>query len=243
MINYNAYLKVCQQATQDEEVFNNFKRHPDYVPILEHVTYEQGVDYLAEINREFPYLLQHIERFSTNDNIGNPNIYRYEELNISPTTLRYIKVLADLMNIFGRLDNINIIEIGGGYGGQCKIIHDICKPKIYTLVDMPEVLSLSKKYLEKHNIKNIVYRNVNDPSETHYDLCISNYAFTEIGRAFQNFYASKIIKNSDMGYITCNFITPENLKSEEILALKTNYIVYEERPLTAKGNFIYTWKL
>lgn len=243
-IDYNSYLKVCKEAVENDEVFKDFKRHSDYTPILEHITFSQGLSYLEEIKQNSPYLLKYINRFATNDNYGNPYIYYYGELgiSISPTTLRYIKVLADLMSLFGCLNSIDIIEIGGGYGGQCKIIYNWVKPKSYTLIDLPEVLALSEKYLKQQNIGTIILRNIDDPEEIHYDLCISNYAFTEIGRNYQNFYAEKIIKNSDKGYITCNFIVSENLTKEEIFALKLNHTIYPEKPLTGDGNLIYTWK-
>ncbi|MBU1173606.1 MAG: putative sugar O-methyltransferase [Proteobacteria bacterium] len=182
-----------------------------------------------------------MNKFAKNDAVGNPNVFYFEELkmDMSPTTLRYIKVLADLLNLFGSLDDMDIIEIGVGYGGQCRIINDIYRPRSYTLVDFKEVLLLSEKYLKE---KNIIIRFPEDTTEVHYDLCISNYAFSEMGHDYQIFYADKIIRNSDRGYITCNFIVPENYTKEEIIALKQNYTIYEERPLTYEGNFIYTWK-
>lgn len=241
MIDYSAYLRICKEASENEETFKNFKRHPDYIPILEHVNYQQGLGYIEEIKRTAPDFLKHILlKFAENDKIGNPNIFYFKELgiSISPTTLRYIKVLADLVSLFGSLDKMNIIEIGGGYGGQCKIINSIYNLASYTLVDLPEVLSLNRKYLND----NVILRNTDDPLEVHYDLCISNYAFTETERKYQIFYADKIIKNSDRGYITCNFIANDNFTRDEIFALKSNYTIYPEKPLTGDGNLIYIWK-
>ena len=39
---------------------------------------------------------------------------------ISPNTLKYIKVLMDLKKHWKTLDNMEICEIGVGYGGQCR---------------------------------------------------------------------------------------------------------------------------
>lgn len=243
---YNAYLKTCREAAKNEEVFRNFKCNPDYTPILEHVSFSQGLGYIEEINRlDSDFLLPSVLNiFRTNDYTGNPHIYYYGELkiSISPTTLRYIKVLADLVSLFGNLDRLNIVEIGGGYGGQCKVINSLYIPASYTIVDLPEVLLLCKKYLGKNGIKDVILRNTDDPEEKHYGLCISNYAFSEVGREHQTFYAGRIIANSDRGYMTCNFIDPKNFTKDEIFALKSNYKVYEEKPLTGAGNLIYTWK-
>jgi len=242
MINYNSFEQLCYEAVKNEDVFKTFKRHSDFIPILEHVTYEQGIRYIEEINQD---LLSRIKDFATNDSIGTPRVYYYQELGIeiSPTTLRYIKVLSDLIKIFGNLDNLNIIEIGCGYGGQCKIINDIAKPCSYVIVDLPGVLCLARKYLRSFGIENVISRHIDSDIEINYDLCISNYAFSEIGRNYQNLYAEKIIKNSDIGYITCNFITPENFTKEEIFALKPNHVVYPEKPLTGDGNLIYIWNI
>ena len=38
--------------------------------------------------------------------------------NIFPITIRYIKVLCDLIEDFGSLDNYSIIEVDAGHGGQ-----------------------------------------------------------------------------------------------------------------------------
>ena len=244
---YANYLKVCQDAVDDDLMFKKFKHHTDYTLVLEHVSPSDGINYISEIRKTYPSLLNHINKFATNDNIGNPNVYPFKELglNMSPTTLRYIKVLADLMNLFGRLDDINIVEIGVGYGGQCKIIEDIAEPKSYTLIDRHEALLLSEKYLKHHKAKKIILREADDSSKIHYDLCISNYAFAEIPRAYQNFYAENIIKNSDMGYMTCNIFgygdPNEPMTKEDIMSLRQNYNILPEVPLTAVNNIVYTW--
>jgi len=60
--------------------------------------------------------------FEANDHVGDPERYLYDKLLISPSTLRYCKVFSDLVNLFTSLDGYSICEIGGGYGGQCRII-------------------------------------------------------------------------------------------------------------------------
>jgi superfamily II DNA or RNA helicase len=152
-----------------------------------------------------------------------------------------MKVLADLLKYFWTLD-INIIEIGCGYGGQCKIIHDLFKPKSYTVVDFKEVLDLTSKWLANFNIKPTL-RSLTDDSKIKYDLFISNYAFTEFTRQYQDFYAENIIKNCTMGYITCNFLNRTDAFSvQEILDLMGGKM-YEEKPKTGNNNAIYVWGL
>jgi putative sugar O-methyltransferase len=203
--------------------------------------------YLSEIKRLQPKLLKHIECFATNDSLGTPQMFWYDELNmeISPSTLRYVKVLADLVTHFGSLDDLDIVEIGIGYGGQCKIINDYFVPKSYTLIDLPEVLALAKKYLICHGIENIVLRSHRSLLHRDYDLCISNYCFTEISRQDQNFYAKNIIEHSAKGYMTCNYldqrIKERAMTSKEIWVLKKDGFFVPEVPLTAPHNAIYLW--
>jgi predicted O-methyltransferase YrrM len=245
---YKRYTELCLKAVKDEEVFKTFKSQPTCTYMLEHVTYEQGLVYLSEIKRLQPQLLNHIEGFATNDSLGSPLLSWYEELNmeISPSTLRYLKVLADLMSHFGNLEGTNIVEIGVGYGGQCKIINDYFQVNSYTLVDLPEVLALAKKYLTCHGIENIILREPTSTLKRVYDLCISNYCFTEISRQNQDFYVENIIQHSDKGYITCNYLNQRMkdhaMTDEEIYRMKQHGDFIDEVPLTAPHNAIYVWK-
>lgn len=235
---YNKYKSICELAARDAEVFKNFKRHPDYKRVLEHVSYNQGLEYLNIIKKT--ELIDYMIQFAKNDIIGNPEVFYYKDIDmsISPTTLRYIKVLADLIEIFGSLDNKHIIEIGGGYGGQCKIIHELFNPESYTIVDLPEALELDKIYLQEIDVK---YKT--SDFDEHYDLCISNYAFTEIDKNYQEIYLRDIIKKSDNGYITSNIFPGNNTMSrDEVLSMRENYQILPETPLTAPQNFIYMWK-
>lgn len=242
----DSFGKVCGEIVGNNEIFKNFKSNPVYMGALEHVSCKQGKGYIDEINNILPSIFQTLDKFITNDKIGNPNTCYYEELkmNISPTTLRYIKVLCDLINHFGSLDNMDIVEIGCGYGGQCKIINDVFKFRSYTLIDLPEVLRLSNKYLKMFDI-NVILRDVKYDFNIPYDLCISNYAFTELDRETQVFYADKIIRNSTKGYFTCNFMGDREsegaMTPEEIYKLKPNHKILPEKPLTGVSNLIYIW--
>ncbi len=246
-INYQDYLNVCREAVKSEKTFKNFKNHPDYRGVLEHVSYKQGLDYLNEIKMSCPYILEFMEQFARNDKIGSPQMFWYSavNLNMSPTTLRYVKVLADLIDNFGRLDDMNIIEIGGGYGGQCAVIKEYTTPLTYTIVDYPEAMTLTRKFLEiRGRADDVYYRSIYDDSDVKYDLFLSNYAFTEIERRFQNIYYNEIIKKSDKGYITCNFMgdtSDGRMSKKEILSMMDNGKEVEEKPLTYPDNFIYVW--
>ena len=187
-----------------------------------------------------------IHDFKQNDEWGNPKLCEYSKIGkISPTTLRYIKVLSDLISFFGQLDDINICEIGVGYGGQCRIINSITSPSNYILVDIKPALMLTQKYLDKYVLNSVIkYITMDELGDECYDLVISNYAFSELERSIQDVYLQKIILNSKKGYITYNEITPEKYKSykrEQLLSIIPNSHIIDEKPLTAKKNCIIIW--
>ena len=122
---YLEYKNVCLEASINDDMFNNFKRHPHYTPILEHTSYDLGLGYIKWL-LENDFNTNKLEILKTNDEQGNAVLELYPEPfgYISPSSLRYIKVLIELEKLFGNLDNKNIVEIGVGYGGQCKLIND-----------------------------------------------------------------------------------------------------------------------
>lgn len=247
---YPAYLIVCNAAVKSEKIFNNFRRDNAYHTVVEGVPIELGAEYAFYIEAYYPYLLKYMNKFITNDNVGHPIKYNYSvfEKTISPVTVRYIKILGDLLELFGDLKEMDIVEIGVGYGGQCKIIHDYCKPKSYTIIDLPEVNKLSEKYLKHFGITNIKFKTPDDVLNESYSLCISNYAFAEFDRKYQDLYVDKVINKSDRGYMICNFFDkyiikehPDRLTKEEISKLKITGKVLPEEPQSIESNFLYVW--
>ena len=43
------YLQIIEKATNNHKIFENFKNHPFYTTVLEHVSYSQGIEYLDYI--------------------------------------------------------------------------------------------------------------------------------------------------------------------------------------------------
>ena len=238
------YPALVNEAVINENTFNTFKRHPWYTPILEHVSYEDGIKYLDIIKNEYSFLLENITKYKTNDDIGNPIKHQYEIGEMSPTTLRYIKVLGDLTKQFKDLTNLDIVEIGCGYGGQCKTILDTFNVKSYTIIDLPIVLELIKKYLNRFNIdmSKIIFKDITALDENEkYDLFISNYAYTECSYDIREIYFNKVLNKSNMGYLTANFLSPDVLENEIMSRVKNSFKIKEE-PHTGAYNVIIIWK-
>lgn len=244
----NIYPDFCKSAYENDSVFNTFRSNPKYLQILEHVSEFEGQQYLNIVKRDNPNLLNHVEKFKTSDSVGSPNKRQFEIGYFSPTTIRYIKVLSDLINQFGDLSGLDIVEIGCGYGGQAKIIMDVFNVKSYTLIDLKDALDLSKKYLTNVGVdmSKIVFKTMAELEVSEYDLFISNYAYTECDKNVQLEYFDKTIAKTKKGYITANFINDifnlDYLKKEELLSMINNSYLIEEEPKTHAKNVIILWK-
>jgi hypothetical protein len=239
------YPDFCYRASLNSKTFNRFRRSRIYQEILERSTYTDGKKYIEEINK-LPDLWKSLEQFKANDDWGSPALYDYPLTGkISPSTLLYIKVYGDLVKLFGSLNSLNIVEIGVGYGGQCRIINAASAPSGYTLLDIKPALMLAQTYLDKYPLKSTVsFKVMNELEAKDFDLVISNYAFTELPRSIQQPYLDKVILKSKRGYITFNDINPANFNSyklDELLSIIPGSKVIPEVPLTHKNNCIIVW--
>ena len=114
------YKDSCISAATTD--FDNFKKNEDYRHILEGLSPSIGLCYLRLIiQKDKQLFIKYSEKFKENDKYGGTYIYNYGPCGKwSPATLRYIHVMLDMKALFNTLDNLNIVEIGGGYGGHCK---------------------------------------------------------------------------------------------------------------------------
>jgi hypothetical protein len=112
------------------------------------------------------------------------------------------------------LNNLNIIEIGGGYGGLAFYIKNIAplfgvKVSSYTIFDLPAATMLQKKYLAAHgmDVQVAVLDSVESAQLHKNSFLISNYAFSEIEMNLQNQYTEKVLNPYvSHGFLAWNMI-------------------------------------
>ena len=112
------------------------------------------------------------------------------------------------------LNNIDIIEIGGGYGGLCFFINKLANlfninVNTYTIFDLPEALQLQKKYLtDELNVINLNFAEINNFTNIKENsFLVSTYAFSEIPLDLQKDYTNKILNPyTSHGFLAWNFI-------------------------------------
>ena len=190
--------------------------------------------------------LKYFKKIKLQNDIGNPVTFHFKTIGrTSPTTIRYLKVLCQLLELFGPLDDIRISEIGVGFGGQAHAIAINQNLKSYTLYDLPPVLKLTNKFLEKlTDTAKFRFIDGRDPEPTKSDLLISNYGFSELTREVQKMYLDKVISHAKMGYITWNELSYKELDGysvNEILFLIPGSRIIPEKPLTYPNNVIIVW--
>ena len=213
--NISSYLTCCKEASKNENLFNNFKQDSRYRQILEHVSDQEAKQYLQELTVPILEVLKYLDSFKDNDKYGNPVLFEYDNIGIiSPTTIRYIKNTFDIVTYFDKEKIKNIVEIGGGYGGLCKVLSSVIDVDNYVVFDLQEVNELTQKYISKFdNLKDKVQSFTLDQLTEidGIDLLISNYAFSEISSDIQNQYYDNVIKKSKNIYMVFNQISNQNI--------------------------------
>jgi hypothetical protein len=92
------------------------------------------------------------------------------------------------------LNDLSVIEIGGGYGAYCKEFHKWARVKDYTIVDTKSMMRFAKAYLEAENIPCTFIDTEGELPDKHYDLLISNVCISEIPEAHAKEMLGKLFK-------------------------------------------------
>ena len=209
VVDYSSYIDFITDISNKNDL-TYFKSDPRYTSILEHVSSKEGLEYFLSIIRYTNFTGNEISEYcKLNDSLGNPSITDYKFIKTSPTSLRYIfhthLILKYLQSL--NLPVIDIVEIGGGYGGLCLAIHHFAnkfnlKINSYSIIDLPSACNLQKLYLSKVNSSlNIDYIDSNtfgeSISKTNLFL-ISNYCFSEITDIYQKMYIKSLFSKDLM---------------------------------------------
>ena len=159
---------------------------------------KQGNQYLELIFNECNKLKEYknllYEICLENDNYGNTEKYNFENFGVcSPSNLRYIYhsflILSHMVKC--KLNNVDVIEIGGGYGGLCLFLHRLghlfdINLKSYSGFDLPDALNLQSKYLKEYDI-NLNKQHLDTPLQLNKNsYLVSNYAYSELTPTLQN---------------------------------------------------------
>tara|TARA_R110002020_G_scaffold406093_1_gene616128 strand:- start:257 stop:1048 length:792 start_codon:yes stop_codon:yes gene_type:complete len=221
---YQAAIKPELQITNPLEW--SFKRNDQYRAMLEHCSESQGTQYLIELKKKFSQLYTDhkellIDLCNKNDLYGQTIKANISDFAFcSPSNLRYIFHSFLILNYIkeNNLNDINFIEIGGGYGGLCFFVKNLAsllgiKICSYSLFDLQEAAQLQEKYLEALGVQDYYCFQFNNFKKKELkrlktdSFLISNYAFSEIHESIQAQYREHIINPyTPWGFLTWNAI-------------------------------------
>lgn len=238
------YLTLCKLASQETKYFRKFRSCKSYRAILENVDGRAGEELLKVIS-DLGYSVEDFKHL-WHPEIGRPYKYHVSNMGaISPTELRYSKILCELDKFFGALDNFIISEIGVGFGGQGGQIMQTNCVKEYEFIDLEEPLQLVSRYLSTINVTTQrTFTQPKDVQDRKRDLVISNYAYSELNQELQDFYFEKVISRSRRGFIIYNHITPSSyntMSATEFAGRIKGSEILEEKPLSHPGNVLIVW--
>jgi len=227
---YNGFKSHCINI--DKNNIFNFKENRNLKSIVENVSYNYGLKYLENIlNYNVKLNWNKIKKIN---DIGSPNNYSFiinnNKILLSPTTLRYVQFTLDILNHIKNnlnINNLKIVEVGGGYGAQSIFLFEFCNLfditiNKYKIIDLKEVNNLQKHYINlceettnnKYNIEVIILDEYSNEDENYF---ISNYALGELTKEWQDLYINKVLSKIKNGYICWNF-SPQNPNIHEYLS-------------------------
>ena len=209
------FLHVCETLANSNRLYETFRRDPFIHVVMENTNEEWMRKAYAELQQTDPELLTHLDKFASSDLYGGPETFFIDGHILAPTTMRYIYTLGLLRKFFGSLDGKRIIEIGGGYGGQCKIIHDLYKPALYAIYDLPQVQKMARRYLDDFDIAPYFASSI---EEKECDILIAWCSWSELDVATKKEYAEKVIFKAQHYFICSNYNMPEDMR-----ILNSNY--------------------
>lgn len=217
MCDYTDFTSYVESVCNSNDL-SNFKSHPHFVAMLEHVSEPLGKQYLDYIQTITKIETSDIISYcAMNDKLGNPNKNEYGFGLVSPTSLRYMLhahlILTHLHSL--QLPLIDIVEVGGGYGGLCFAVYYLSKKyniniNSYTIIDLTSILNLQKKYISTLDCDmNIHFENADmfgkNIKKSNMFL-ISNYCFSETHDYIQKNYIKHLFPKVSHGFMAWNHI-------------------------------------
>lgn len=238
---YNDIEQYSQIIVQNQ--LDSWKKEKAIRDMIEHESDEAARVYIE-------YLLQFMthdeiqQLAKLNDLYGDSTIKTILNINTSTNSIRYIRHSYDLCTYIKNknLNSINIIEIGGGYGGMALIMSEMIKKfnlnvTKYIIYDLKNVGHLQKYYLSKHNLSefaewhdsNTFGSDINGNN----NILFSSYALSELCDESRDSYLKNLLPKIIGGF----FIWNGREHSKHLLPSSRNEV--PEVPNT-NGNFLNT---
>lgn len=216
--NLNGWINSTILASDDNEFFRHFRRSEDFMRVIEGSPKVAGIWNLHRLLKNNNFIST-LPLLQLSESVGLPvNLIDFEvnsiNYSLNPTTIRYANNVCNYIDIFGEgiLSDFELYEIGGGYGGECKVFNDFAISMNYRdlsdhyyIFDLKSSLGLIQKFLlcfgysaqfpELQGLT-IVKSNV---------LVISNGAISEMRGKLLDDYIEFVVSRAGYGYFMTNF--------------------------------------
>lgn len=155
------------------------------------------------------------ELANLNDLYGDTTIQNILGITTSTNSIRYIRHSYDLCMYIKnkKLNDINIIEVGGGYGGMALIMSRMIKKmninvNKYIIYDLQNVCLLQQYYLSKNNVTGWVeWHNSNSFGSDITDnnnVLFSSYALSELSKELRDEYLKNLLPKINGAFFIWN---------------------------------------
>lgn len=243
---YETYLYLCSLATDNQKIFDNFRSSKPIFEAIDHVSLVQAKLFLKAILKKSDFGPEISKCLYDIDSLGNPRKYKFARYGVySPLSLRYLNTYLNLKDHFGSLNNLNIVEIGGGFGGQAGLISKLSPPSTYRLYDLAVVIKLQEKFIKSLSVPGkFFFYSKPENLNAQIDLVISNYAFSELSKDTQDHYLQNIILKSPKGYITWNKLGHKfcgGYSLAELIRIIPNSQIFPDNPNFDSSNNLIVW--
>ena len=202
---YDNYVKTILRNLDTTPEAWSFKSNGGYRKILEHVTHAQGMLYFQLIKDEFSEIYTAntaalLAMCQRNDKYGKPATEIFADFGLcSPSAMRYVYHGLLILKYMRecKLDNMDIVEIGGGYGGLCFILHQLAKLTgvhiaTYTILDLKAPSDLQREYLKALDTP-VVTGTMGNVKLEKGSFLISNYGFSEFTADIRKAYTENVL--------------------------------------------------
>ena len=214
MVDYRKWNNIAESIAENRG--EDWKKHPHLTYMLEH-EWELAAKIYIEYLQPFLTVEQIQAMAYTNDTYGRPDIRIISGIRTSPSSIRYIRHSYDVCShiLSKGLQDVTIIEIGGGYGGLALTMFqmaDILNVRIknYILYDIPGVIQLQKYYLSLHGIDSKVtwkdadtYGSECNSEDT--NVLVSCYSISELVDEYRTKYLKNLLPKIKAAFFVWNW--------------------------------------
>lgn len=216
------WRQACEAAAGPE--FDHFRQLPMIGAIVGN--HDNMAEYqLRRALTSFPGLfvsyedmLPYIKQLASGSQLGSGGIALPAGQNFCPAECRYLAAFSDIMNICSSTI-IRIAEIGGGYGGLCRMMCYSYPGIAYHLIDIPQALKLQERFVQTRLAEDLtppfdlklipvsIHTTAIECPEV--DLVVGMYSLSELGQIErENYY--RLIQTAKHGYFAWNYLDDDS---------------------------------